>query len=198
MFHIPMINNQKIYFIVGTSWSGKTTIIKHILDQYTHIKYLCSYTTRPLRPGEINGEKYNFIDTTTFEKSIQNQERLEYAYTRQQSYRYGTKKWEIQQLWEQWYDVIKEIDVLWLEQTLNSEIKNNIVSIFLAVTPETMRTRLSARGNTSPDQIRQVIEIGKQESILAKQYCNHIIDANQNLDQVVTQVKNCIDKYAKS
>ena len=44
-----MDTNRRIYFVMGTSGSGKTTILRNIVDTFQNIKYLPSYTTRPMR-----------------------------------------------------------------------------------------------------------------------------------------------------
>ena len=61
-----------LYFIVGVSGSGKGTLRDNL--QKTQLKkdllFVHSYVTRPMRPGEINGDKYHFITEQEFQNSI--------------------------------------------------------------------------------------------------------------------------------
>ena len=59
---------SKIYYIMGKSSSGKDTIYKKVLEELTYLKKVISYTTRPIRQGEIDGEEYYFVDEETLAK----------------------------------------------------------------------------------------------------------------------------------
>ncbi len=52
-----------INFICGRSGSGKDTIAKELLEKYPDLQPIVTYTTRPMRPGEIDGKEYHFCDT---------------------------------------------------------------------------------------------------------------------------------------
>lgn len=84
---------------MGVSGSGKTTIFNS-LEIFPQLSYVQSYTTRPLRPGEINGVKYNHISRDAFEQAIMNNEFVEYA-TVHATDLYGTKWSSIQTLLDQ-------------------------------------------------------------------------------------------------
>ena len=56
------------------SGSGKTTIVKHILQTFPNIKFSVSATTRPMRPGEVDGKDYHFISVEDFKSKIESGE----------------------------------------------------------------------------------------------------------------------------
>ena len=59
---------SKIYYLMGKSSSGKDTIYKKVLEEMPHLKKIISYTTRPIRHGEVDGEEYYFVDEKTLAK----------------------------------------------------------------------------------------------------------------------------------
>lgn len=56
-----------INFICGRSGSGKDTIAKELLEKYHDLQPIVTYTTRPMRPGEIDGKEYSFLRYGKFE-----------------------------------------------------------------------------------------------------------------------------------
>lgn len=64
--------------IIGPSACGKTQIVNQLIENY-HFKKLVTYTTRPMRIGEINGVDYHFITTSEFEEKIKQNFFLEYV-----------------------------------------------------------------------------------------------------------------------
>ena len=58
--------NNKIFFLIGPSGVGKSTVRKYIESKYPNIKYIPSFTTRQPRPGEIHGKDYLFISASEF------------------------------------------------------------------------------------------------------------------------------------
>ena len=68
----------RLFIISGPSGSGKDTILKQIFKLLPDIRFSISTITRPMRAGEIEGEKYNFTTKEAFEKMIDNDELLEY------------------------------------------------------------------------------------------------------------------------
>lgn len=72
-----------IIAIVGESGSGKTTLSFHLADKH-NIPFICSYTTRPIREGEVNGRDHWFVDICALTPTSQ------LAYTNFGGYQYWT------------------------------------------------------------------------------------------------------------
>lgn len=64
--------------IIGPSACGKTQIVNQLIEKY-HFKKLVTYTTRPIRIGEVNGIDYHFVTTNEFEEKIKHDFFLEYV-----------------------------------------------------------------------------------------------------------------------
>ena len=70
---------NKLIVISGPSGVGKGTVLKEVLKRQDNIEFSISCTTRKPRVGEVNGVNYFFISREDFEKSVQNEEFLEWA-----------------------------------------------------------------------------------------------------------------------
>ena len=108
-----MIKTKKtgeLIIISGTTCAGKGTIINRLLNELSTITLSTSYTSRPIRPNEIDGKDYYFISREKFEEKIKKGDFLEYAKVRYGEY-FGTPKQEVIDLLNKGKDVILEIDV---------------------------------------------------------------------------------------
>jgi guanylate kinase len=79
------------------SGSGKTTIVKYILQHFPNIQFSISATTRQIRSGETNGKDYHFISVEEFKSKIENDEFIEYEEVYPGLF-YGTLKSEVQKI----------------------------------------------------------------------------------------------------
>jgi len=68
-----------IYVVSGPSGAGKTSILKEVLKKIPNLTFSVSYTTRPKRPGEIDGEDYFFVSKEKFVELVNSGEFLEWA-----------------------------------------------------------------------------------------------------------------------
>ena len=57
---------RTLFIVTAPSGAGKTTLVKEVLQRITDLSVSVSYTTRPIRPGEIEGENYHFVDEKKF------------------------------------------------------------------------------------------------------------------------------------
>ena len=182
-----------MYFIMWVSGAWKWTLLKNLRSAWLwDLFFMKSYVTRPMREGEIDGEIYNFISQEQFQKSIDTDEFLEYEWVHKTAY-YGTK-WAdaIENGIDAWKKVLKEIEIAWLKNILsnNPQIRPNMTSIFLDISPETLRERIKMRGATMTDldlsNRLDSLEIEKRDSTT---YCDHIIDtSDMTPEQVLEQV----------
>jgi len=175
------------------SGSGKTTVLNAswIVDTPTFL-YVQSYTTRPLREWEVNGEKYHHIDKEVFQQGIQAWEFLERA-TVHQDYLYGTKYLDLVWPLEKGVNTIKEIDMYGLLDIIKQwKIDWLYTTIFLDVPEEVMLERIRWRGDVSDEEVKKRIESSKFEREQAKIHCDYIIDASQPLEKVVEEFTRII------
>ena len=152
----------------GPSGAGKGTICKYLLANNPSLKYSVSATTRAPRNGEVNGQSYHFVSKDNFLDMIAQDELLEYAEV--YGNYYGTPNRYVQNLLDENYDVILEIDPQGAMQ-----IKNKFPdAIFVLILPPSLTElsdRIYKRGTDTAEVIRH------------------------RLSKAVSELKFCASKY---
>jgi len=101
----------KLIIFSAPSGSGKTTIVRHLLEQNDlNLAFSVSAASRAPRGNEKNGEHYYFISVSEFKKHIKNDDFLEWEEVYRDNF-YGTLKTEVERLWAEGKNVIFDIDV---------------------------------------------------------------------------------------
>lgn len=147
-----------LYIISAPSGAGKTSLVKALLERDAQIRVSVSHTTRAMRPGEINGVNYHFVDRDTFLGMREQGEFLECAEVFGNCY--GTSQRTLEETLAQGIDLILEID--WQGARQVREVLPHAKSIFiLPPTQEDLRQRLNSRGQDS----EEVINARMQEAV---------------------------------
>ena len=161
--------NQGILFIItAPSGAGKTTLVKEVLKRIPGLSVSVSYTTRPIRPSEINGQNYHFVDESTFLRMSSNGDFLEVAEV--YGHKYVTSKSFVHKEFEQGNDVILEIDWQGAEQ-VKSLFKKACSIFILPPSLKELNDRLYKR--QQDDSV--TIEVRMAQ---AKEVISHYTDAN--------------------
>jgi guanylate kinase len=164
------------------SGSGKTTIVKYILQNFPSIQFSISVTTRQIRPGETNGKDYHFISVEEFKSKIENDEFIEYEEVYPGLF-YGTLKSEVQKIWNDGGIVIYDMDVVG-GVNLKKQFGQESLSFFVKVpTIEELEERLRSRGTESEEKIQMRISKAKSEMEYENQF--DIILVNSNLENTL-------------
>lgn len=164
------------------SGSGKTTIVKHILQTFPNIKFSVSATTRPMRPGEVDGKDYHFISVEDFKSKIESGEFIEYEEVYPGLF-YGTLKSEVQKIWNDGGIVIYDMDVVG-GVNLKKQFGEESLSFFVKVpTIEELEERLRSRGTETEEKIQMRILKAKQEMEWEHQF--DVVLVNNNLENTL-------------
>ena len=124
-----MIQRRGIMFVLSSpSGAGKTTLSRLLLEQEQNITLSISATTRPPRPGEIDGVHYSFLSHGEFEDRLQKGEFLEYA--KVFGNYYGTPKTPVFEALENGCDILFDIDWQGTQQ-LSLIARTDMVSVFI-------------------------------------------------------------------
>lgn len=149
-----------LFIITAASGAGKTSLIKALLAEDTHLKLSISHTTRKPRPGEENGVDYHFVDDALFLQMLGEAKFLESAEVH--GARYGTSQSAVDAPLQAGYDVILEIDWQGAEQV--RRLFPNAISIFvLPPSIETLEQRLNSRGQDSQETISRRVAAARAE-----------------------------------
>lgn len=163
----------RIIIVSGPSGVGKGTVLKEVMRDDPSLRFSVSATTRAIRPGEVDGVHYFFIDKPRFEAMLANNEMLEHA--EYAGNYYGTPEKAVDEALAQGISVVLEIEVQGALQVM--ERRPDAISIFIAPPSfEELARRLNSRGDTPPDVAAKRLEIAKEECANALNYRYIIIN----------------------
>ena len=176
--------NGNLYIIAGCSGVGKGTLLKLFLKENPEIKLSISATTRKPRQGEEDGVSYFFVSKEEFQKSIDNDEFLEWAEFSGNFY--GTKKSFVEKTLAKGNDLILEIEVQGAKQV--KEKMPEAISIFIMPPSiEDLEKRLRGRHTESEDAIQKRLNAAAREIEAGKNFDYQII--NDNIDEALANMQ---------
>lgn len=148
--------NEPIYIAVSApSGAGKTSICKEVLKMFPRLRYSVSYTTRPPRPGEVNGRDYVFVDEKTFRRMIKKEAFIEWA--ENYGHLYGTPRKEVENYLRRGYDIIFDVDSRGAK-ALKERYPGGVFVFVLPPSLEVLKRRLRGRGSESPEALKRRLE----------------------------------------
>ena len=140
-----------MFILSSPSGTGKTTIARKLLKQVDGIGMSVSVTTRAMRPGEIDGRDYHFVDQQSFDRMVENEEFLEWAKVFGNCY--GTPKAQIKAGLKAGQDFLFDIDWQGTQQ-LYQRMETDVVRVFLLPPSiSELEHRLRSRGTDSDEVI---------------------------------------------
>jgi len=141
-----------LYIVSAPSGAGKTSLLKALVDSHSKIRVSVSHTTRAMRPGEVDGVNYHFVQRPIFEQMIERSEFLEQAEVFGNLY--GTSQRALEHTLAEGFDLILEID--WQGAQQVRHLMPQAKSIFiLPPNQQALRQRLTNRGQDSDGIIAQ-------------------------------------------
>lgn len=156
------LGRRGLMFILSSpSGAGKTTISRRLLEHDAEIRMSVSVTTRPGRPGEVDGEDYYFRTQAEFDRMVAAEEFLEWAHVFGHSY--GTPKAHIKEGLKAGHDFLFDIDWQGTQQ-LYQRAESDVVRVFLLPPSlDELRRRLTGRGTDSAEVIAGRMERAQAE-----------------------------------
>jgi len=149
---------RAVFVVTGPSGAGKGTLIKGLLERAPELEVAVSATTRPQRPGEVDGRDYWFLSDEEFTRRIDAGEFLEWVpYV--SGRRYGTLRSEMGRLAEEGKTCVLELE---LEGALRvqDEVPGS-VTIFIAADVPELERRLRSRATESTGEIDERIALAR-------------------------------------
>lgn len=180
------IQRRGLMFVISSpSGAGKTTISRALLERDSAIEMSVSVTTRPRRPGEVDGRDYRFIDKTEFNLMINRGELLEYA--KVFDHYYGSPKQQILKALEGGRDILFDIDWQGTQQLAESA-REELVSVFvLPPTTQELERRLVARSQDSLEVVSSRMSQASSEMSHYREYDYVLI--NRNIEESVANIQ---------
>lgn len=179
--HEPL--RGRLVVVAGPTAVGKGTVVARIRETRPDVRFSVSATTRPPRPGEVDGEHYLFVTEAEFDELVETKQMLEWAVVHGQ-HRYGTPRGPIDTALERGSSIILEIDIQGARQVKNAMPEALLVFLLPPSWDELVR-RLQTRGTESPEEQARRLETAKVE-----------FDAQSEFD--VTIVNDDVDGAAEA
>lgn len=184
------LNERGLLVVIsGPSGVGKGTVRRALFDLPSHeFEYSISYTTRPIREGEVDGEDYHFVTKETFEEMIKEDKFLEWAEF--VGNYYGTPKEAIEEKLSEGKEVVLEIEVDGALQ-IRKQMKDAVFIFIVPPGKQALYDRLLKRGTESEDKIRERIYKAESEFKLAHKYDYIVVndDVRNAADRIVAIIR---------
>lgn len=147
----PLARRGLLFILSSPSGAGKSTIARMLLQADEQLCLSVSVTTRPPRPGEIDGTHYHFIDEAEFHRLVEDHALLEWA--KVFGHYYGTPKAQVKQGLRDGQDFLFDIDWQGTQQ-LYQRAEGDVVRVFiLPPSLDELHRRLRSRNTDSDDVI---------------------------------------------
>ncbi|MBQ4440508.1 MAG: guanylate kinase [Bacteroidales bacterium] len=177
----------KVIIVSAPSGAGKTSIVRHLLEQVPDLKFSISATTRPKRDYEIDGKDYYFLTPEQFKERLANDEFLEWqeVYTDQF---YGSLKSEVERIWSNGQAVIFDVDVLG-GLNIKKFYGDEALSVFIEPpTMDELENRLKNRGTENDASLKKRLAKAEYELSFARQFDKIVLN-----DDLKTAQQEMID-----
>ena len=179
-----------LIILSSPSGAGKSTLARRLRAWDPEIQFSVSATTRPARPGEVDGSDYHFIDEGQFKTMVADGDMLEHAHVFGNFY--GSPKGPVEDAINAGSDVLFDIDWQGAQQIANSPLAPHVLSIFLLPPSITeLRRRLESRGQDSAETIskrmtRSWDEISHWDGYAYVLVNDHLDTTEERLKTIVT------------
>ncbi len=175
-----------LIILSSPSGAGKSTLARHLMGWDPAIGFSVSATTRPPRPGEEDGREYRFLSRAAFEAEAAAGRMLEHAEVF--GHFYGTPRAPVEEAIAAGRDMLFDIDWQGGQQIRNSDLAEDVVSIFvLPPSIAELERRLRARGQDSPEVIAGRMKKSRDEISHWAEY-DHVL-INRDIDRAARQVE---------
>ena len=183
----------KLIIFSAPSGSGKTTIVRHLLEQpELNLAFSVSATSRARRGKEKQGVNYYFMSISEFKNHIKNGDFLEWEEVYRDNF-YGTLNSEVERLWNEGKNVIFDIDVAGGLRIKKKYPKRTLAVFVKPPSVDELKIRLKKRSTESDEKINMRIAKASVELATAPQFDKII--KNYDLDQALKEAHELVAEF---
>ncbi|MBA4764510.1 MULTISPECIES: guanylate kinase [Alphaproteobacteria] len=188
--HDNALARRGLMFILSSpSGAGKTTISRMLLAADPSIKLSVSVTTRPPRPGEIDGVHYFFLDDAAFDRMVEEDDFYEWAHVF--GHRYGTPKGHIRNALKEGQDFLFDIDWQGTQQLYQKDQQDVVRVFILPPSIAELERRLRSRATDSEEVVQARMERARAEISHWDAYDYVVI--NEDVNDCFAKVREILD-----
>jgi len=182
----------KLVIFSAPSGSGKTTIVKQLLQRIPELEFSVSATSRSPRAGETDGKEYYFLNPEEFQKKISEDAFVEYEEVYPGLY-YGTLYSELDRIWKKGCHVIFDVDVIG-GMNLKDKFSERALSVFVKVPSiSELEKRLRGRSTESEETLIERLTKAEKELSYANRFDREIL--NEDLDKAVAKAEQIVRDF---
>ncbi|WP_005038213.1 guanylate kinase [Holophaga foetida] len=174
-----------VYVLSAPSGAGKSTLVRRLLEKLPDLIFSISFTTRPPREGEVNGEDYFFVDDATFDAMLAEDGLLEWVQVYKN--RYGTGRAWIQEQRASGRDILLDIETVGAKN-VKSALPEAILIFLLPPTAEELTRRLRGRGTETEEQLTVRLQHARHEMEQFPHYDYLVV--NEDLEDAYRQLES--------
>lgn len=191
-----MLASGKLFIFSAPSGSGKTTIVRHLLERFADkLAFSVSACTRAPRPHEIHGKDYYFLTPEDFRQKVDNGEFVEWEEVYQDNY-YGTLRSEVERLWADGKAVLFDVDVKG-GLKLKEAFKEKALAIFVKVSSEEeIYRRLNSRGTETAESMERRMAKVRYETGFQDQFDQILV--NDDLNTALSDAENLVVNFLQN
>ena len=179
----------KLFIFSAPSGSGKTTIVRSLLEKDLDLEFSISATSRPKRKNEIHEKDYYFLSVDEFKERIANDEFVEWEEVYENRF-YGTLKSEVERIWNKGKHVIFDVDVVG-GINIKKKYPEKTLSIFIMPPSiEELEKRLKLRSTDSKEDIETRINKANEELAYANKFDKIIV--NDILEKAIQEAEQAV------
>ena len=182
----------KIIVLTSPSGGGKTTVVHHLMRQYSNLGFSVSVTTRAIRPDETEGVDYYYVSPERFQELITEGAFVEHEMVYPGQY-YGTLRSEVERIWAQQQHVLFDIDVKGAVSIKKMYGEQSIIIFIKPPSFEILKERLMRRKSESAESIEKRLKNAELEL----QY-EHVFDyilINDELDVTCKEAELVVERF---
>ncbi len=185
--HITETGRGLVFVISAPSGTGKTTLVKEVIQQLPGLQFSVSFTTRLPRPNEREGEDYHFVSHAVFQRMVEKNEFLEWAEVL--GNRYGTPRPDLKKLESEEIDLILDVDTQGAKKAMK-EIDQPILIYLLPPSLKVLRERLLNRGVDSLEMVKFRLSNARKD--IEEAYWYHYVIVNDRIGEAIEKLKSII------
>jgi guanylate kinase len=186
------MSGGKLLIFSAPSGSGKTTIVRRLLEENFHLEFSVSACSRPKRATEKDGVDYYFISAEEFKQKIKNEEFLEWQEVYKDHF-YGTLKSEVDRIWVKNYNVIFDVDVLGGLNIKKSYPEKSLAVFVMPPSVAHLEERLKLRKTETKESIQNRLKKAAYEITFADKFDKIIV--NDNLEVAIDEAKQLVRSF---